>query len=122
MPSACNCLASATTSGLKIRPAATALACSGLLAVARGLELGDQRCLIKLSDGAEHLTDKHCGRRVLREEVRRRRGYERNTQRLEKVMAGELDRQVSGEAVRALSTMMQRTPLPAIRTPSGQKR
>jgi hypothetical protein len=33
-----------------------------------------------ISDGAEHLTDEHRGWRVLREEVRRGRGYERNAE------------------------------------------
>jgi hypothetical protein len=67
----------------------------------------------ELRDGTEHLMHQHRSRRVLSEEVRRRRRDQRDAKLLQVIMAGGCTaKSLAKRSV--LSTMMVRTPLPAI--------
>src|SRR5258705_9797234 len=89
------------------RPPAVAVGTVGVatrcsLPVPRCPELGHQRGLLELADSAEHLSDQDCSRGVGREEVGRRRRHQLNTQLLEIIVAGKLNRQITRETVWAL--------------------
>jgi len=61
----------------------------------------DQRRLLELGDSAQHLPDKHGGRRIFQKEVWCRRWYQRHAEVLEEVVSGELNREIAGKAVGA---------------------
>ena len=80
-----------------MRPAALNLDAGCTLAVARRLQLGHQRGLLELADGAKHLPNQHGRRRVRQEEVRCAGRYQLDAERLQVVVAGELHDEVAGE-------------------------
>ena len=65
-------------------------------------QLSDKSGLLELRDGPQDLKDQNSSRCVLKEECWRRRGNKGNPLRLQHVVAGELDDEIAGEAVRAL--------------------
>ena len=88
---------------LRIGEAPTSTASCCLLAFPRSPQLGDQGGFLKLRDGTKHLAHEHRSRRVLNEEIRRDRGDKLHPERLEIVVACQLNRQIAREPVRALN-------------------
>jgi hypothetical protein len=86
--------------GLSVGFSPSALACGYLLAIARSLELGYERGLLKLGDSAEHPPHKHRSRCVLDEEIGVLCWNERNAQRFQEIVAFQLHSQVAREAIR----------------------
>jgi len=60
------------------------------LAITRRFELCDERCLVELRDGAEHLAHQDRGRRVLGEMIGRAGRHQGDAEALEVVVAREL--------------------------------
>src|SRR5262249_50121266 len=76
--------------GLAFTAQGRAIVGLGTLAVARRFHFRDERSLLELSDGPDHLADEHSGRRVLREKIRRAGRDERDAETFQ-VIARSID-------------------------------